>query len=150
MKSNQLVCVVVALSALLLSQPGCSGSGDQPELGQVSGTVTLDGKPLSGVAVVFQPESGRPARATTNAEGKYELKYIRETLGTKVGHNRVEIAPNEEGEDDGEPEGDADGPQARRPVNSGKPSIPARYNTQSQLEADVKPGKNTFDFKLES
>ena len=145
---------VVALSVLLLSLSGCGGSGDQPELGQVSGTITLDDKPLSGVAVVFQPDDGRPARGTTDAEGKYELTYIRETRGTKVGHNRVEIAPSEEGEEDAdEPEGDvdSDSPQAKQPVNSRKaPSVPARYNTQSELEADVKPGKNRFDFKLKS
>ncbi len=152
MKTIQICGLVVALSVLLLSLPGCGGSGDQPELGQVSGTVTLDGKPLSGVAVVFQPDNGRPARGMTNAEGKYELTYIRDTRGTKVGRNRVEIAPSEEGgedEDAGELE-DPDSPQAKKPVNARRPAVPARYNTKSELEADVKPGKNTFDFDLKS
>ncbi len=151
MKTIQIDCVVVALSVLLLSLPGCGGSGDRPELGQVSGTITLDKKPLSGVAVVFQPDGGRPASGTTDAEGRYELTYIGQTRGTKVGHNRVEIASSEEGEEDAdEPEGDVDSLQAKQPVNSSRPSIPARYNTKSELEADVKPGKNTFDFDLES
>lgn len=153
MKTIQISGMVVALSVLLLGLPGCGGSGDQPELGQVSGTIKLDGKPLSGVAVVFQPDSGRPARGVTNSEGKYELTYIRETRGTKVGHNRVEIAPSEEGgedEDADELEGDVDSPQVKQPANARKPSVPARYNTKSELEADVKPGKNTFDFELTS
>lgn len=40
---------------------GCSGGTDQPELGLVSNTVTFDGTPLSGVAVTFVPDDGRPA-----------------------------------------------------------------------------------------
>ncbi|MDQ3332603.1 MAG: hypothetical protein M3552_18470 [Planctomycetota bacterium] len=150
MKTIQNGRLVVALSALFLSLAGCGASSDQPELGQVSGTIMLDGKPLSGVAVVFQPDSGRPARGLTDTEGKYELTYIRETLGTKIGHNRVEIAPDEEGENPAESDGDVDGPTVQKPVKSGKPVIPARYNTRSELEADVKPGENTFDFALES
>ena len=133
--------------------PGCGGPSDQPELGQVTGTVTLDGKPLSGIAVVFQPESGRPARGMTDAEGKYELTYIRETKGTKVGPNRVEIAPSEDGgaEESEESENPDDESQpVTKPSKSGKPTIPPRYNVQSELKADVKAGENTFDFQLES
>ena len=33
--------------------------------------------------------------------------------------------------------------------NPKKKPIPAKYNTKSELQADVKPGENTFDFKLE-
>ena len=140
--------IVVGIS--IFFQSGCGGGGDQPELGQVTGTVTLDGKPLSGIAVVFQPDSGRPARGVTDAEGKYELTYIRQTKGTKVGPNRVEIAPSEDGEaEEAENEGEESQPVAQRP-KLGKPTIPARYNVRSELKADVKAGKNTFDFKLES
>ncbi len=152
MKTIRTSCVLVGLPILLLGLSGCGGPSDQPELGQVSGTITLDGKPLSGVAVVFQPDDGRPAHGTTDANGKYELTYIRNIRGTKVGHNRVEIAPSEEAEEDEGDSGDedADGPQPKRPANSRKRSVPARYNTQSELEADVKSGKNTFNFDLES
>lgn len=135
---------------MLLSLSGCGGPSDQPELGQVQGTITLDGKPLSGIAVVFQPDNGRPARGFTDAEGKYELTYIRKTRGTKIGPNRVEIAPSEEADDPAEVEADPDSLEVKRPVKSGKPVIPARYNTQSELKADVKPGRNTFDFELTS
>ena len=138
--------LIVALTMLL--QPGCGGSGDQPELGQVTGTVTLDGMPLSGIAVVFQPDNGRPARGMTNAEGKYELTYIRQTKGTKVGPNRVEIAPSEDGEV--EEESSDESAPAPKKSKSGKPAIPARYNVKSELKADVKGGKNEFNFDLKS
>ncbi|PQO37705.1 carboxypeptidase regulatory-like domain-containing protein [Bremerella cremea] len=142
--------LAVALLVMFLGLTGCGGTGDKPDLGQVTGTVTLDGQPLSGVAVVFQPDNGRPARGMTDAEGKYDLIYIRNERGTKVGHNRVEIAPSEEGEDEGEEAEDPDSVEPAKPVKSGKPKVPAKYNLKTELEADVKPGDNTFDFNLES
>ncbi|MEW4453179.1 carboxypeptidase-like regulatory domain-containing protein [Bremerella sp. JC817] len=154
MKAIQAAYLVVALSVMLLTLPGCGGPSDQPELGQVTGTVTFDGAPLSGIVVVFQPDDGRPARGRTDADGKYELTYIRSTRGTKIGHNRVEIAPSEEDADEepSEAEADPDGRAPTRPkkFKSNKPRIPARYNIKSELEADVQPGENTFDFDLTS
>ncbi|AMV32957.1 hypothetical protein VN12_12585 [Pirellula sp. SH-Sr6A] len=147
---NVFRCWSLVLIGLSLFASGCTSS-DQPELGQVTGTITLDGKPLTGVAVVFQPENGRPARGMTNAEGKYELVYIRQTKGSKVGPNRVEIAPSEEGEESEEPEvGDGEAQTASKKSKSGKPVVPARYNTKSELKVEVVSGKNTFDFQLES
>ncbi len=52
---------------LLVSAVGCTPS-DQPPLGRVYGKVTLDGEPLAGVIVNFQPESGRVATAETDAQ----------------------------------------------------------------------------------
>lgn len=139
--------LVVAVSLLTLQLTGCGRVNDQPELGQVTGTVTLDGAPLKGIEVVFFPDSGRPARGKTDAEGKYELRYIREVFGTKVGHNRVEIAPNEE---DSEGDDSSENDSAKQTRKRGKVKIPARYNTETVLEADVQPYENVFDFKLES
>lgn len=144
------VCILILVVAGLSPATGCRPS-DQPELGQVTGVVTLNGKPLTGVGVVFQPENGRPAHGKTDAEGKYELTYIRQTKGTKVGPNRVEIAPTEDGAESEEEEpGDGVAQNASKPSKSGKPVVPARYNVKSELKVDVKPGRNTFDFKLDS
>lgn len=151
MKTIKDGLLVVALSILALYLSGCGGTSDQPELGQVTGTVTLDGEPLKGIEVVFYPDSGRPARGKTDSHGKYELRYIREEFGTKVGHNRVQIAPDEEGEEDSEGDDSSEHMDAgNTPRKPGKIRIPARYNTQSVLEADVQPDENVFDFKLES
>jgi hypothetical protein len=142
--------MLIVVGILMFFQPGCGGRNDQPELGQVTGTITLDGKPLSGIAVVFQPDSGRPARGMTDAEGKYELTYIRQTKGTKVGPNRVEIAPSEDGAPEEFENVDEESKSVTKRSKSGKPTIPSRYNLRSELKAEVKAGKNTFDFQLES
>ena len=153
MKNIKSGCLAFGMSALLLHLTGCSGTSDQPDLGQVIGTITLDGEPLPRTSVMFQPENGRPATGITDKEGRYELTYIRETKGTKIGKNLVQIGGNEESEDEEEAVAfDADGePIAQasaQPTN--KPTIPVKYNLRSELEVDVQPGENTFDFDLES
>lgn len=113
----------------------------------------MDGQPLVGTVVVFSPDNGRPSRGKTDAEGKYELTYIAQTLGARIGHHRVEIAPNEEGEDESEIEAANAGESLSTPKSAVQPvkkGVPTRYNTNSELQADVKAGENVFDFKLES
>jgi hypothetical protein len=148
-KSKSIAWSLLALSLFCMCQFGCGSKGDQPELGTVNGTVTLDGQPLVGVAVVFQPDNGRPSRGMTDAEGKYELIYIRQTKGAKVGPHRVEIAPSEEGGVE-ETEGDADESPAAGSKPAAKSKVPVRYNSKSELNIEVKSGANKIDFDLKS
>lgn len=138
---------ILAAATLLLALSGCGGVSDQPELGLVTGTVMLDNQPLKGIAVTFLPDNGRPATGTTDENGDYELIYIGKTPGCKVGHNRVEIGFDEEAGEDDATEGDDAAPT---PGDTGKNDIPSRYNAESELEANVKPGENVFDFDLKS
>jgi hypothetical protein len=62
-------------------------------LGQVKGAVTLNGKPLAGVLVVFRPAKGHISCATTDRDGRYNLVYLRDDPGAIVGQHRVRIAP---------------------------------------------------------
>jgi len=82
--------VVAAIAALSLSACGRSG----PPVQMVRGTVTLDGKPIEGVAVTFTPASGAGIQAfgTTQADGSYSLSAFRGAKpgsGTVVGEYRV-------------------------------------------------------------
>lgn len=136
--------LMMTLLALSFSLTGCGGGmNDQPELGQVKGTVTMDGSPLAGVSVTFSPDSGRPATGKTDVAGNYELIYIRNTPGCKLGHNTVIISNSGE-EDEMEQEGDDPVVTA----NSDENEIPAKYNNKTTLEAEVQPGENTFNFDL--
>ena len=130
----RLLLAVVAILALVVV--GCSGGG--PDLGKVTGNVTLDGKPLQGAIVQFEPKGGRPSSGTTDSEGNYELNYTFQEKGALLGKHTVRIYPQTEDE-----EGNQLPPDAIV-------KIPATYNEQSELTAEVEPGSNTCDFELHS
>lgn len=130
--------------ALLLIAAGCGGGVDHPDLAEVTGTVTLDDKPLSGAKVTFSPQEGRPSEGTTDSEGKYELSYTPGVPGAELGQHTVRIetadeTPPEEG-----------GVVPERSATEDKETIPAKYNTQTTLKEEVEPGENTINFNLSS
>ncbi|WP_250846677.1 carboxypeptidase regulatory-like domain-containing protein [Aquisphaera insulae] len=83
-----------ALSFILVA--GC-GSGDETEsytLTRVTGTVTLDGKPLDGAKVIFTPQGNRPdtpGSDMTGREGTYTIMY-RGRAGVAKGKYSVLVA----------------------------------------------------------
>jgi hypothetical protein len=124
----KLLAIIFVLSATILFS-ACHARG--PELGEVQGTVTLDGRPLARATVVFEPQpNGRASRAVTDSLGRYQLVYLRDANGALVGSHIVKIFTASE-----------DDPKER---------IPAKYNTKSTLTADVVRGANDCNFKLSS
>ena len=107
---------------------------DRPELGLVSGIVMLDGKPLAGVTVTFNPQHGRSSMAVTDEQGRYELSYLWNVKGAKVGRHTVSIATSED---------DDSGPRSA----VARERIPEHYNTKSTLIAEVQPGENTINIE---
>ena len=120
------------LLAALVS--GCSGSG--AAVAPVNGRVTLDGAPLAGARIRFQPEAsgGSPSYGTANQNGHYVLGYKRGQPGALIGRHTIRIEPG--AHDD--------------PENESKPrALPPRYNTASELREDVKAGEdNVIHFEL--
>ena len=107
---------------------GCGGN--HPQLAVVRGTVTLDSRPLVGATVVFQPLEGKVSRAVTDGQGKYELTYLRDIKGARLGAHKVAITTADE--------------------HSPRELLPARYNKQTTLTAQVESGSNELDFDLNS
>ncbi len=135
-----MILVVVCFAA------GCSsGATDVPDLGRVTGKVTLGGEPLANAKVRFQPPDGRSAEGITNAQGVYTLQYNISLAGAKVGLNDVYITTETEGHTETLP-GDDDG----KWVEGAPEQVPARYLQPGALTAEVKAGSNTFDFALET
>lgn len=72
---------------------GCGGR----EFAEVEGQITLEGKPLGDVEVLFLPDplkgnQGNNASAFTDPEGKYKLLALRDhRTGTVLGPHRVAI-----------------------------------------------------------
>jgi hypothetical protein len=126
----------VIFLSVVLAACGCSWKpSDEPELGLVSGTVTMDGKPLPGVWVGFAPTEGRSSMGLTDKDGRYELNYLLEKKGAKVGQHKVAITTPQEDESGGI-------------VPNFKELIPPQYNSNTNLTAEVKPGSNTINFEL--
>ena len=70
---------------------GCGSDGLQ--LVPVEGTVMLDGKPLEGASILFQPDAGgRPATGVSDANGKFTLTTMEPGDGAQVGMNKVSVA----------------------------------------------------------
>lgn len=135
--------VVVLLIGML---SGCDG---KKQVAPVSGTVTLDGKPLVGTLVTFQPigsgkvddEVGEGSFAKTDENGKFTLKFTGpgDRLGAVVGNHRVMIAM---------PSTDPGSDLIKKPAAK---KIPVRYNTDSQLTFEVgKQGTDAANFDLTS
>jgi hypothetical protein len=131
---------VAALAAL-------AGCGPRYELGQVRGTVSAGGHPLSNVVVMYVPETtdqpGTPgSTAQTDAAGRYALSADTGSEGAAVGKHRVVLrdlaiqkAPRS-----------ADGTVLKRP--------PARFAAdygdplRTPLVVEVRSGEQTIDLEL--
>jgi hypothetical protein len=134
---------------------GCGGEASGPEMAEVSGMVTLDGKPLAG-AEIFFVSKGFEGYGRIKDDGRYSL-----VRGAPVGSCKVYITK------DRAPEGPAAGGidmsipgmdeeqlkamnQSRVGANV-KPLLPPEYSDpkSSKLSFDVPSGGTTSaDFKL--
>lgn len=120
---------------------GCGSGSDRPELQPVEGTVTLDGKPVNGATVLFQPANGRPSKGVTDESGQYELIYRPGVEGAVLGTHKVSISTYREAR----PDAEDPALQAEQ-----KETIPAQYNVNTTLTAEVKADNSdpiNFDLK---
>lgn len=120
-----------------LALVGCGET--RTDLGTVSGTISLDGKNLEDAQVEFAPTSaeGTTSYGKTDSNGRYSMTMSRDVEGAALGNNVVRITTADVIEQDGE-------------EVVVKEKLPAKYNTNSELTADVQPGANAFDFQLET
>jgi len=127
----------VCLTLLLfIAMSGCNrGSG-----ASVSGTVTLDGNPLDEATITFVPATGgqRQAAWAPVAGGKYAIDSASD-LGT--GQFRVEIRAVRTLSD----KANSNEPT----LMTAKDIVPGKYNTKSELTAEITPGKNVVNFELQ-
>ena len=140
----------IVVSAFLVVSgcfPGCGSSG--PELAGVTGTVTLDGKPLPNATVTFIPEASatpaggeslRIATATTDEDGYYRMEFSTDRTGVQPGKYKVAVSTFRSAEENAEGEMD---PGAAE-------TVPDVYNRKTTLTADVPSGGDEFDFDLKS
>lgn len=134
MRRRALTIVLPVLMAAALSS-GCAG-----QTPTVSGDVTLDGQPVAEGLITFvpaDPQTANVARPIQN--GKYSAPI-------PAGSYKVQInAPRATGQKKKMYAG-ADAPAVDVIVEA----IPERYNTNTELHADIKLGDNKLDWPLKS
>ncbi|HQU41268.1 MAG: hypothetical protein B7Z73_03230 [Planctomycetia bacterium 21-64-5] len=128
---------------------GCGKSTGPPKalIIPVTGTVTLDGKPLPGADVTFIPSQGIGAfTGRTNDDGSYQLEGLVGAKAKCQGKCGVRISRMLK------PDGSLPSPD-EPPANVGATeSLPERYSSASttELSAEVPEGGGKFDFPLKS
>lgn len=142
MKSKPLAAWMLSIVALMIVL-GCGGGRSKVKTVKVSGTITLDGAPLTGAEVNFLGEE-YAGIATTDSNGHYELE-------AQPGPNTVYLSKYE-GMDD--PDFD---PTEIGPSDSGgggpKQLIPRKYSSDSESELKFTVpdrGSDSADFQLTS
>ena len=127
----------------ILGLAGCGSSG--PDLLNVTGTVTMDEKPLPDAWVQFVPQTtdgryARPSSGMTDEDGYYELEYSTSRTGTLPGQYIVSIMTGR----------GADNDATGNPVPAVPETVPMAYNYESELTAEVSADNTVFDFDLDS
>lgn len=122
------ICGCLAVGVLL---SGCA-QNTGPELGTVTGTVSMNGQPLEHARVLFWLGHSRPSEGITDSRGRYELRYTVSRNGALLGEHTVRISTAIPGPDD----------------ITARERVPPVFNTQSNLVREVKRGANVFDFDV--
>lgn len=138
-----------AAVVLALAVAGCGGDGKLPRA-PVTGRVTYKGKPVSGAAISFIPETAgwRAAVGKTDADGRYLLGTYDPDDGAPVGRCKVSLSLRGPGKRLKPGMGAA---AAEELMEQGDPLIPQRYfdPEKSGLAFTVEKGKeNVFDIEL--
>jgi hypothetical protein len=134
----------------LLAFAGCGSKGpDLPPQYPVSGTITMDGKPLASAGIMFLPRGetrGTGAFGMSDAAGKYSLKSDHGGPGAPEGEYAVTISRvvNRDGT-----------PYVPKPdvAEAGeRETLPGIYSDsmKSVLTATVPKGGDTINFDLKS
>jgi hypothetical protein len=116
---------------------GCGGgNADDPDLGEVTGVVSVAGKPLANAVVTFTPADGRPSFGETDENGNYELLFKADNPGAVVGQHtvRVELIT-------------ADGEDTADGRNGAETGLPPAASDGS-VTHEVKAGSNEIDIEL--
>ncbi|MBN2293061.1 MAG: hypothetical protein JXM70_11585 [Pirellulales bacterium] len=125
---------------------GC-GPG-RPKTVPVTGVVTLDGKPVQGASVKFEPKNeGRPAMGETDQEGKFSLKTFDPGDGAILGEHQVTVRKVEVSGFQADPDG-----LSGAPIPGGireRWIIPRKYSDPKQWDYTVEVESGMEPLKLE-
>lgn len=136
-----LLCLVMLLAVTV----GCGG--ERFPVAPVSGSITLDGQPLAGARIGFEPRkigdnpnAGPGSYATTDAQGRYELTTLTGQSGAVVTTHDIWIRTAVAAAD-----------RSGEVIEAAPEKVPARYNDESTLTFEVtSAGSTAANFALTS
>lgn len=132
------------VGACLLSLALLTGCETSEPIGEVSGKVTLDGKPVTAGGVIFSnTEKGVHVLVPIKSDGTYQLETAA-GYGVPLGTYQVAVSP---------PIPEPVMPGAPKPEATSQPIvIPVKYQKPggTGLETTITNGTNTYDIKMES
>ena len=138
---NTNLCHTLTLGAVMLGLTGCGGS-EAPVA--VTGTVTLNQRPVAYAMLQFQSlDDEQSQRAVVVKNGKFELP---ETLGLAAGDYNVCVLPY----DPELEELSQVTKEQRLAILAARKKIPERYHQTNELTASISPdapNELTFDLK---
>jgi hypothetical protein len=130
-------------AALAVVAVGCRYKPDLPPTAEVSGSVTLDGRPLNGAMIQFVPDAQKGTKGASGVAASDEKGHFHVTTagvkGALVGSHKIRVEAR------AKPKNETDTMPASL--------IPAKYNDPgtSGLRTDVKADqKNVVDLPLKS
>src|SRR5688572_136090 len=144
----RLAKAMTRIAALCLLLAGCGS-----KTSSVSGTVTLDGKPLPDATIQFVPDgAGRDATGQTDKNGYFSMSTFKPGDGVVAGNYKVVVSPplGEVDKTVHATSGDAMNAPAPKPVAKKASTFPEKYTRpdQTPLTQEVPPkGRVTFDLK---
>ena len=126
----------LVLAALVLCLAGGCGAGDR--LTKVSGKVTFNGEPVKEGRILFRNTGGdQKAYSGAITDGSYQLECEAGKMRVEVIASRVIPGKFKKGEN-GEPD----------PIPVAEMYIPAKYNSNSTLTAEVSGAAQEIPFDL--
>jgi hypothetical protein len=153
-------CASFAVGVLLSLLPASAGCRHKPPpLGEVEGTLSWQGMPLSNVRVEFIPDAengttGPRSTGVTDANGHYVLRCDDRRPGAIIGCHCVvlqEVGGQEPARDRDPRKRPGQNPAAEGPAPAEAPvMLPSIYKGagSTPLKRDVKPGPQTIDLEL--
>lgn len=126
------------VALLVVSVIGCGGPGQRRSTIGVRGKVTLDGKPIDGGTISFDPKDGKGGSVSAQiAGGNYETRVEPGLKIVRISYPKIirteKVYPTSD-----------DSPV----VDVTEEAVPAKYNSASRLEKDLTEVSGSVDFDI--
>ncbi len=141
--SWQVLCALMVIG--LATCLGCGRSGDQYPRVPISGTVRLDGEPLLGGYLIFEPKDNQPTQSGGMIkDGKFNVPR---EAGPVPGLYSVAVFSGAEAAESNTGAGTPEGETAAKKFRGER--VPRKYNIDTTLTKEVKAdAENVFEFDL--